>query len=231
MAYDVDDGYSTTTKEKRVLIGAIGEDYTSTSNIGSSVSSYGYTYAIYNQTPYHALKVSPSGKYVTFFMSSSSSSTGTIYYINGYVTVDRTNKKTSSPIALVSAQSDFYTYPPMNYEFVRDDYIYSINKTANYYDLMVFKNNNGTFSKTSRVTLTIPTSPSENYDPSASMGYYKKLTGATFDFDTNIGVFFEGRGRYDICSLNGSNGTFTGYSRIDGGSFNDTVNVKYAYIN
>lgn len=61
-------------------------------------------------------------------------------------------------------------------------------------------------------------------------GYYKTLNSVAFDFENRIAIFFEGRGRYDICELNGGNGAFTGYTKIGEGSFSGSLNIENAYL-
>ena len=231
--YDAN-GATNTYYYHNVLIGAIGESYTK-GGLNGSVSS-GDSYAIYSNR-YENLRVSPDGNYVSFCLSVYNPE----YYVyynqkNGYAKIDKTNKTVSGLIALGAAYEDVYTAGVKDWNFVGNDYLYFLTTTSSYSDegrLVLFvykKNNNGDFQKTTKIELTIPISPSEYFYSHGDEGYYKTLNSVAFDFENKIAVFFEGRGRYDICELNGGNGAFTGYTKIGEGSFGSTLNVEGAYL-
>lgn len=233
-SYGTYDGTSNTYYYHNVVIGAIGEEYT-TCSLNGSVNS-GDNYAIYSYRDKN-LRVSPDGNYVSFCLSVYNPE----YYVyynqkNGYAKIDKTNKTVSGLIALGGVYEDVYTAGVKDWGFVGNDYMYFLTTTSSYADegtivLFVYKKDgNGDFQKTTKMTLTIPTAPSEYFYSHGDDGYYKTLYSMAFDFENRIAIFFEGRGRFDICELNGGNGAFTGYTRIGGYDFNNTLNVQYAYL-
>lgn len=232
--YGMYDGTSSTTYSSNVLIGSINSTYTKGSLNGSVTS--GESFAIYS-TRRDNIKVSPDGNYVSFCLSVYNPN-NYVYYNqkNGYAKIDKTNKTVSNLITLGEPYVDVYTSNVKNWDFVGSNYLYYLVPTSAYEEdghlvLYVYKkDSNGDFQKTTNMDVYIPISSSELFYNYSSNNTYKKLNSIAFDFENNIAVFFDGRGMYDICELNGSNGAFTGYTRIGGGSFDGSYNVEEAFI-
>lgn len=232
--YQTYDGYETYDHSSNVCIGAVGESYQICSLNGSVYS--GDSFAIYSYRDKN-IKVSPDGNYVSFCLSVYNSD-HSVYYNqkNGYAKIDKANKTVSSLISLGAAYEDVYTAGVKDWGFIGNDYLYFTTTTSAYSNegrivLFVYKkDSNGDFQKTTKMELTIPISPSEYFYSYGDDGYYKTLSSIAFDFDNQLAIFFEARGRFDICELNGGDGAFTGYTKIGEYSFDETVNINGAYL-